>query len=58
MSYKRKTLHRIRLKINGLGICEEPEECQSGKQILRGSQDIIYLFTDSAGTKSSADIII
>lgn len=26
MSYKGKTLHRIRLKINGLGICEEPEE--------------------------------
>lgn len=26
MSYKRKTLHRIRLKINDLRICEEPEE--------------------------------
>lgn len=26
MNYKRKTLHRIRMKINNLGICEEPEE--------------------------------
>ena len=38
---------------NELGVCEDPEE---GHQEW-GTQDIIHLFTENLGTKSSADMI-